>query len=245
MATKAYPESAGRAFGYCRVSSDQQADSGVSIDEQQTKITTRCTENGWRLEQVFIDAGVSGATPLAKRPQGRLLVDALRSGDIVIASRTDRMFWSSVDALNTITRFKARRISLWLLDLGDDVAGDGILQLVTGILDAVTEFERSLISEPIKDSKRQLRRAHHHLGGRRPFGWNLGEADEFGWNLGEADDDGRAHRLVADPAEQEAIATIRKLRAAGGTLMAIRDAMRQRGHQISHETVRAILNSTA
>jgi len=233
MAT--YPESAGRAFGYCRVSSDQQADSGVSIDEQQTKIMARCTENGWRLEQVFIDAGVSGATPLAKRPQGRLLFDALRSGDIVIASRTDRMFQSSVDALNTIARFKARRISLGLLDLGDDITGDGILQLVTSILDAVAEFERSLISEPSKDNKRQLRRAQHHFGGRRPFGWNLGGAD----------DDSRAHRLVEDPAEQEAIATIRKLRAAGGTLMAIRDAMRQRGHQNSHETVRAILNSTA
>lgn len=221
----------GKAYGYARVSSDQQADSGISLDEQQVKIKARCTEMGWQLTQVFTDAGVSGAIPLAKRPQGQQLLAALRPGDTIISARMDRMFRSSVDALNTIERLKAKRISLWLLDLGGDVTGNGISQMVATILAAVAQFERGLIGERIADGKQQQRRNGKHLGGVRPFGWTLGTSS-----------DGRARPLIEDPGEQAAIKAMRTMRAAGGTLMAIRDQMRQAGHQVSHETVRAILS---
>ena len=47
-----------RAYGYVCVSTDQQRDSGISLDEQQRKIEARCLENGWHLEHVYVDAGV-------------------------------------------------------------------------------------------------------------------------------------------------------------------------------------------
>jgi hypothetical protein len=37
-----------------------------SLDEQERKIAARCTEHGWQLEHVYVDAGVSGSTPLNK-----------------------------------------------------------------------------------------------------------------------------------------------------------------------------------
>ena len=45
------------------MSTDTQADSGLSIDEQQTKIRARCVENGWQLVRVYVDAGISGGVP--------------------------------------------------------------------------------------------------------------------------------------------------------------------------------------
>ena len=95
-----------RVFGYARVSTDRQADSNISLDEQERRITARCTENGWQLQQVFIDSAVSGSVPLNKRPQGSQLLAALRPGDVVIASRMDRCFdrrsmrWLRSRALN-------------------------------------------------------------------------------------------------------------------------------------------------
>jgi DNA invertase Pin-like site-specific DNA recombinase len=65
------PAGVQRAFGYCRVSTDQQTESGISLDEQQRKIEARCIENGWQLAGMFIDAGISGSTPLARRPKAR------------------------------------------------------------------------------------------------------------------------------------------------------------------------------
>ena len=65
-----------RAFGYCRVSTDQQSESGISLDEQERKIEARSVEMGWSLEPVFVDAGVSGGIPLAKRPAFNPMVSA-------------------------------------------------------------------------------------------------------------------------------------------------------------------------
>jgi DNA invertase Pin-like site-specific DNA recombinase len=99
------------------------------------------------------------------------------------------------------------------------------------VLAAVAQFERTLISERIKDAKRNLRRAGRHQGGRRPFGWNYGEATGAG----------RARDLVPDDAEQAAIGDIIAMRESGRTLMGIRDIMRARGFKISHQAIANII----
>jgi putative DNA-invertase from lambdoid prophage Rac len=232
MARIVRPAPQQRVYGYCRVSTDRQADSGIGLDEQRVKIEARCVENGWHLEHVYVDAGVSGSTPLAKRPQGAQLLAALHPGDSVIAAKMDRCFRSAFDALETIKNFKRQRISLWLLDLGGDCSGNGISELIVTVLAAVAQFERTLISERIKDAKRNLRRAGRHQGGRRPFGWRYGEATG----------NGRARDLVPDDAEQGALADIVAMREAGRTLMGIRDIMRDRGFAISHQAIANILS---
>jgi putative DNA-invertase from lambdoid prophage Rac len=224
-----------KIYGYARVSTDMQRESGISLDEQQVKIAARCVENGWTLEKVYVDAGVSGSTPLGKRPEGAQLLAAVRPGDIVIAAKMDRCFRSAFDALETIASFKRRRISLWLLDLGGDCSGNGISELIVTVLAAVAQFERSLISERIKDAKRNLRRANKHQGGARPFGYRFGEMNGHG----------RARELIPDPAEQGAIADIGRLRSAGASLMVIRDELRAQGFVISHQGVKNVLDRTA
>jgi DNA invertase Pin-like site-specific DNA recombinase len=216
-----------RAFGYCRVSHDSQVDSGISLDEQRRKIEARCLENGWQLEEVFVDAGVSGSTALGRRTEGARLLRAVQPGDVVVSARMDRCFRSALDALQTIESFKKRKISLWLLDLGNDCSANGISELMITVLAAVAQFERRLISERIKDAKANLRRASKHQGGSCPFGWRFGAANGHG----------RARELVPEPAEQVALADILKMRAAGRSLMDIRDTLRARGFRISHKLV--------
>jgi site-specific DNA recombinase len=137
------------------------------------------------------------------------------------------MFRSAFDALQTIESFKKRKISLWLLDLGNDCSGNGISELIMTVLAAVARFERGLISERIKDAKRNLRRQGRHQGGGRPFGWRFGAANGHG----------RARELIPYSEEQAAIADIIAMRSEGRSLMAIRDAMRARGFPISHQLV--------
>jgi putative DNA-invertase from lambdoid prophage Rac len=221
-----------RVYGYCRVSTDRQADSGLGLDEQRVKIEARCVENGWILDHVYVDAGVSGSTPLAKRPQGARLLAVVRPGDVIVAAKMDRCFRSAFDALGTIESFKKRKISLWLLDLGGDVSGNGISELMMTVLAAVAQFERTLISERIKDAKRTLARSGRHLGGHRPFGFQYGEVTGTG----------RARDLVQDPAEQAAIGEIIAMRAAGHSLVAIRDEMLARGFELrSKQSIANIL----
>jgi putative DNA-invertase from lambdoid prophage Rac len=212
------------------VSTTQQSDSGISIDEQRHRITSRCGEHGWHLEHIFVDGAVSGSVPIGKRPEGSRLLAALRPGDTMIAVRLDRCFRSAVDALNVIEGFKRRRITLVLLDLGE-CTGNGVSELILTVLAACAQFEHHLISERIAATKANLRRANKHQGGLKPFGWTLGEATGSG----------RARALVPDLGEQQAIIDIVEMRNAGMTLMAIRDIMRGQGHRISHQSVANIV----
>jgi len=79
--------------------------------------------------------------------------------------------------------------------------------------------ERGLISERIKDAKRNLCRAGRHQGGGRPFGWRFGEANRTG----------SAHPLISKPSEQQAIADIVAMRQTRASLVAIRDASWAKG----------------
>jgi putative DNA-invertase from lambdoid prophage Rac len=143
-------------YGYARVSTDQQQRDGISLDEQQRRIEGRCLEQGWQVSEMFIEAGVSGSVPFAVRPQGGRLMRLLTPGDIVISPKLDRCFRSSLDALQTIQEFKRRGVGLWLLDLGGDVSGNGISEMIVTILSAVAQFERVRIGERIRDSKRHM-----------------------------------------------------------------------------------------
>ena len=174
------------------------------------------------------------STPLGKRPEGAKLLVAVQPGDVVVAAKMDRMFRSALDALRTIEDFKARKISLWLLDLGNDCSGNGISELIVTVLAAVAQFERSLISERTKDAKRNLRRANKHQGGRRPFGYQFGPAPH-------EDGRGKARTLIPDPAEQQAIVDMIAMRQDGDSLVQIRDEMRTRGFEISHQSVANLL----
>ena len=221
-------------YGYCRVSTDQQRDSGISLDEQARKIEARALEMGWNLARVFVDAGVSGSIPFARRPEGAKLLAALRPGDVVVAAKMDRCFRSAFDALQVIQDLKRRKISLWLLDLGD-VSGNGVSELIVTVLAAVAQFERTLISERIVAAKQNQRRAHKHLGGSRPFGYQLQRQSS---RPGERP---RAAVLVEDPEEQAAIGLMKTMRRKGSSLIEIRDFLRGRGFNVSHVTVRSIL----
>ena len=55
------------AIGYIRVSSEDQADSGLGLAAQRQRIEAYCQMKGLRLGEIFEDAAVSGAHPAETR----------------------------------------------------------------------------------------------------------------------------------------------------------------------------------
>lgn len=212
-------------YGYVRVSTDRQAEEGESLGQQERKIAGYAQMQGLAVDRVFVERGVSGSKPLAERPEGSALLEALAPGDVVITSKLDRMFRSAVDALNVCDQMKAEGISLHMIDLGGDVTGNGISKLVFTILSAVAEAERDRIKERIRDVKADQRQRGRYLGGSVPFGWQVAE-------------DGA---LEAVQAEQEAIARMVAMKAEGKSLRAIAEAMKGEGFTLSHVGVKKIL----
>jgi putative DNA-invertase from lambdoid prophage Rac len=208
-------------YGYCRVSTLKQANEGESLDVQRRQIEGYCFMHNLTLAEVVVEEGVSGSIPVEDRPVGGQLFAKLQKGDIVIAAKLDRLFRSALDALKVVESLKGRGVKLHLLDLGGDIAGNGISKLFLTIAAAFAEAERDRIRERIGQAKADQKSRGRFLGGDVPFGFEVGS-------------DGA---LVPIGAQQDAIREITALRAQGRSLRAIRDEMQAKGFQISHEGV--------
>jgi putative DNA-invertase from lambdoid prophage Rac len=213
-------------YGYCRVSTARQANEGESLEVQRRQIEGYALMHGLDLNDIIIEEGVSGSIPVTERPKAGPLFARLTAGDVVIAPKLDRLFRSALDALQVVADLKKRDVSLHLLDLGGDISGNGLSKLFLTIAAAFAEAERDRIRERIAQVKADQKARGRFLGGSIPFGYHV-EAGE----------------LVSHEAEQLAINEMVTLKAAGKSLRAIADAMRAKGHKISHETVAAVLRT--
>jgi putative DNA-invertase from lambdoid prophage Rac len=193
-----------KVYGYCRVSTTEQADEGSSLASQRQQITGYAMMKGWQVADFFVEAGVSGSVPLADRPEGERLLTTLRAGDVVITAKLDRAFRSAADALGTLEQLKEDKVALHMIDLGGDVCGNGISKMVFTILAAVAEGERDRIRERIRDAKRHLAAQGVFSGGKRPFGLDIVQ-------------DGETSRLVPNVEEQADIARMQAMRQEGAT----------------------------
>ncbi|MBZ9772899.1 recombinase family protein [Mesorhizobium sp. CO1-1-8] len=162
-------------FGYIRVSTFEQANSGESLETQKRAIEGYAMMKGWTITETFTEAGVSGSVPLAERPEGQRMLAGTTSGDIIITPKLDRMFRNATDALVTLEELKGSKVELHMLDLGGDVCGNGISKLVFTILSAVAENERDRIRERIRDVKRSMASRGLYNGGKAPFGFDVVE----------------------------------------------------------------------
>jgi len=129
-------------YGYCRVSTDRQANEGESLGVQERQLQGYVTMQGMKLDKVFVERGVSGSIPLADRPEGAAMLAALQPGDVVVSPKLDRVFRSALDALHQTKALRERGVSLHLLDLGGDIAGNGLSRLFMTIAAAFAELER-------------------------------------------------------------------------------------------------------
>ncbi len=198
-----------KVCGYCRVSTQEQANGGLSLDTQKQQITGYAMMKGWSVATFFVEAGVSGSVPLADRPEGKRMLASLQAGDIVITAKLDRAFRSAADALGTLEQMKDDKIGLHMIDLGGDVTGNGISKLVFTILSAVAENERDRIRERVRDAKRHRVTQRLYNGGKRPFGFDIEQVDE------------KTKRLVPNATEQAALARGKALLESGKSYRAI------------------------
>ena len=216
-------------YGYSRVSTAAQAEDGESLETQERQILGRAMQEGWDVDHIHVERGVSGSRQLSERPQGAKLLARLEAGDVVIACKLDRMFRSATDALQMLEVFKERGVSLVLLDMGGDVTGNGIAQLEFTILSAVAQFERERIQERIRDVKRDQRDRGVYSGGSLPFGYQVDEN----------------RNLVPVPERLATVDQMIELRREGLSLRKIADAVTSEGVDISPMTVRRVLRDHA
>lgn len=159
---------------YTRVSTDIQVKEGESLTTQKMQITgyvmQKFLKTGEDIEY-YQEEGESGSVPVHKRKVGMTLLDDVQKGDIVIITKLDRMFRSSLDALATLNRFKEIGADLHIIELGGSVITDVMGKAFFTVAAAFAELEREKIKQRIIDVKQVQKGRNEYLGGDTPFGY--------------------------------------------------------------------------
>jgi len=201
-----------RAVGYVRVSTDKQADGGVSLEAQTAKVRAMADVQDAHLLEVVTDAGVSAKT--LQRP-GLARVLALvraRAVDMVLVAKLDRLTRSVRDLADLLDVFAKHGVALVSVAESLDT-GSAAGRLVLNVMASVSQWEREAIGERTRDALRH-KKANGERVGTVPFGYQLGP-------------DGVA--LVANFDEQRVLRLLRDLRQTGYTLQAIADELNRQG----------------
>jgi putative DNA-invertase from lambdoid prophage Rac len=153
-----------------------------------------------------------------ERPAGAALVRKLKCGDAVVCPRLSDIARDAGEALAIVEALRCGRIELHLLDVGiGNVAADKRFLATVKALAAL---------RPMRSLKQEQRNKGRHLGGARPFGFQIGEEG----------------KLIEDAREQAAIGKARAMHAAGKSLRTIQAALVADGHRVSHVTINRCLS---
>jgi site-specific DNA recombinase len=221
-----------KAIGYVRVSTEKQADHGVSLEAQSEKVRAMAVVQGAELMELIVEAGES-AKSLSRPGMARLLslVDA-KAVDVVIIAKLDRLTRSVKDLAELLERFTRRGVSLVSVAESLDT-GSAAGRLVLNIMTAVSQWEREAIGERTRDALRHKKSQGERVG-TVPFGCRLA-ADGV--------------HFEADPGEQAHLARIRQMRNEGHTTRRIADELNRdgvttrRGTAWRHQYVAGVLNA--
>src|ERR1700676_1121956 len=203
-----------RTVGYVRVSTDKQAERGISLEAQEAKFRAMATVQGAELIDVIVDGGESAKS--LNRPGLQRLMALVNSGKVqaVIVAKLDRLTRSVKDLCGLLELFEKRKVALISVTEALDT-GSAAGRLVITIMAAVSQWEREAIGERTRDALRHKRRQGQRVG-------NIA----FGSRLAE---DGQ--HLEPDPAEQAALTEIHRLRGSGATLRGIAVALNHRAYR--------------
>ncbi len=201
------------AVGYVRVSTDRQADQGVSLEAQEAKVRAMATVQGVNLTEVIVDGGESAKS--LKRPGLQRLLAMVETGKVqaVIIAKLDRMTRSVQDLCSLIELFEKRKVALISVAESLDT-GSAAGRLVITIMAAVSQWEREAIGERTRDAL-QHKRSNGERVGNIPYGFQLAE-------------DGK--HLAHQPTEQELLAHIRALSSQRLSMRAIATQLNGEGH---------------
>ena len=157
---------------YARVSTDEQAEHGTSLDEQ-VRLCRQRVADGEAVEP-FVDAGQSGTT--LDRPQLQHLLQRARRHEIarLLVYDPDRLSRNAAHLLLLVDELRAAGVAIEFVNFTADLSPDG--RLLFTVRGAISEFEAYRIKQRMYSGKQARARANRVASGTCIFGYRLNRA---------------------------------------------------------------------
>ena len=149
-------------IGYLRVSTEEQARSGLGLEAQRERIASEADRRGWQVEWI-VDDGYTAAT--LDRPGITTAIASLRAKETttLVVAKLDRLSRSLLDFAGLMERAQRERWNVVCLDLGIDLSTPQG-QLMANVMASFAAYERELIRQRTRDALRALKMRGVRLG---------------------------------------------------------------------------------
>ena len=153
-------------IGYLRVSTEEQANSGLGLEAQRDCIQRYADAHGWDVLW-YVDEGLSAKSldrPQLQAALARVHVTPKRRDvDGIVVAKLDRLSRSVHDFSGILKLAAARKWALVAIDLGVDTSTP-TGRLVANVMMSVAEWEREVIGERTSAAMQAAKRAGKHMG---------------------------------------------------------------------------------
>jgi DNA invertase Pin-like site-specific DNA recombinase len=201
-------------IGYVRVSTEDQAREGVSLDAQEERLRAYCQAKAWTLVAVVRDEGKSAKD--TNRPGLQRLLAELpkrrRGWDALVVTKLDRLTRSVRDLGELTAAFRRAKVAFVSLDESVDT-GSAAGELFLNVVASISQWERRAIGERTASAMAHLKAKGQRVSRQAAYGFRLAAGG----------------RVVVDQGEQAIRRQIVALRAAGTSLRAISRQLAERG----------------
>lgn len=218
-----------RLLGYVRVSTEEQAIHGLSIEAQTAALHEWAKSNGHKLVDVYTDAGISARKPASKRPElQRLLADvAAGKGELIVFTKLDRWFRNIAEYYKVQEVLEKHHVD-WRTIHEDYDTSTAAGRLKINIMLSVAQDEADRTSERIKAVFEVKRQKLEPLTGDCPTGYRI-----------------KGKRFIKDPDLEEAVNGFFQVYLARGSISAAREEAERHGLKLQYIRAHKMLKSTA
>lgn len=185
-----------RVACYERVSTDEQAMRGFSIEAQIDNLSDYCSTNKMKIVDHYTDEGVSGGKPAFKRPSMSRLLEDVQAGkiDMILFTKLDRWFRNVKEYFKVQEILDKHKVEWRAIHEDYDTTTANGRMAITIFL-AIAQNEREKGSERVRAVLEHKRR-----NGEACFG---GPIKPMGYK--KVLDENGVCRLVKDPAEEQMV----------------------------------------
>jgi site-specific DNA recombinase len=203
------------AVVYARVSTDEQAQSGLSLDMQIARCAEYAASKGFTVIDTVVDAGYS-AKDTNHRPGMSRIMEMISSRKVshLVAFKLDRLFRNTVETLQAASLMAKKGCEVHIVSehgamKADSADDEFLLTLKAGL----AQRERKVVSERTKAALGRKRERGEFCGGEPPYGYK--RVDE---------------KLIPALEEQAVIRKILRLRKKGYSIRRIVKCLAEDGH---------------
>lgn len=162
-----------KVFIYVRVSTQEQAKDGYSIDEQIERLKMYCKAMGWVIVKIYTDGGYTGSD--MNRPALQDMIKDIKAGkaDSVVVYKLDRLSRSQKDTLHLIEDVFLKNDTDFVSMCENFDTSTSFGRAMIGILAVFAQLEREQIKERMAMGKEaRVKSGKWRGGGNAPVGYD-------------------------------------------------------------------------